>query len=75
MKVECAKKEIFLFWIHFTISCLLLSAKPGEINGVLSPIKRKKAFVFYLVALTFLSFSLFLSLCAQLKLPGKYINL
>lgn len=68
-------KEIFLFWMHFTISCLPLSAKPDEISGVLSPIKRKKTFVFYLVALTSLSFFLFLSLCAQLKLPGKDINL
>lgn len=57
-------KEISLFWIHFTILCLPLSAKPDEISGVLSAIKRKKAFVFYLVALTFLSFSLLLSLCA-----------
>lgn len=68
-------KERFLFWIHFTISVPTLSAKPDEISGVLSPIKRKKAFVFYLVTLNFLSFSLFLSLCVQLKLLGKYINL
>lgn len=74
MKSDVPNKEIFLFWIHFTILFLPLSAKPDEISRVLSPIK-KKAFVFYLVALTFLSFYFFLSFCVQIKLPGKYISL
>lgn len=74
MKSNVPNKEIFLFWIHFTILWLPLSAKPDEISGVLSPIK-KKAFVFNLVALTSLSFCLFLSLCVQIKLPEKYISL